>query len=132
MGCTGPGYGLRSGADVGPLIQNGANKGAVCLRIIARVEVWWWVEGENCYFETNTILVTERKAFVSDAPSWVCWLIRSLCGTARESRGPGREEKPQWIRNRQGCAGLGADREEKYERNLGREWKPTVTGGQRF
>ena len=40
--------------------------------------------------------------------------------------GGGGEEKPEWIRKRHECAGLRADREEKCERNLGREWKQTL------
>lgn len=43
------------------------------------------MERENCSFETNLILVTERQVSVSDIPSWVCWIIRSLCGPAGES-----------------------------------------------
>lgn len=42
------------------------------------------MEGEDCYFEANLILVTERQVSVSDTPSWVCWIIRSLCGPAGE------------------------------------------------
>lgn len=58
------------------------------------------MEGENCYFETNPIPVTERKDFFSDTPSWVCWTIRSLCGTASKRCGEGGEEKPEWVRHR--------------------------------